>query len=222
MRKLAFALVPFLACTICAVAYAQEATPRLPVLVVDLHGTFPAFPQDSRLAASRGLNEVELPGRGLGVDVGVHLYPLKWRAVTLGIGGNIMAGRSNAAPSASSLAAAAAAGLPTLRDVAERFTVVAPQISLNFGSGNGWSYLSGGLGRSTWSIVPEGQPEGLADQQSLKTLNYGGGARWFAKKRLAFSLDVRFYAVNPGLPQGEFPGSPRTTLLVIGAGVSLK
>ena len=32
----------------------------------------------------------------------------------------------------------------------------------------------------------------------LKTINYGGGARWFAKAHVAFSFDVRFYAINPG------------------------
>ena len=36
-----------------------------------------------------------------------------------------------------------------------------------------------------------------ADQQRVETINYGGGARWFIKPRLAFSIDVRFYAVSP-------------------------
>ena len=49
-----------------------------------------------------------------------------------------------------------------------------------------------------------------------------GGGRWFAKKHVAFSFDVRFYAINPGPPNGRFVGSPRTTLLVIGGGVSVK
>ena len=64
----------------------------------------------------------------------------------------------------------------------------------------------------------------------LKTINYGGGARWFIKPHVAFSFDVRFYAINPGtagtaLIQGvltPFDGTPRTALLIIGAGLSLK
>ena len=36
------------------------------------------------------------------------------------------------------------------RPVTERFTHLAPELSFNFGTGNGWSYLSGGIGRSTW------------------------------------------------------------------------
>ena len=68
----------------------------------------------------------------------------------------------------------------------------------------------------------QGQENAPADDEPLKTINYGGGARWFAKKHLAFSFDVRFYAIDPGTPYFGFPGSPRATLLIIGAGVSVK
>jgi hypothetical protein len=49
------------------------------------------------------------------------------------------------------------------------------------------------------------------------------------KSHLAFSFDVRLYAVSPGTPEpgfffngGPAPGSPRTKLMIIGAGVSVK
>ena len=69
----------------------------------------------------------------------------------------------------------------------------------------------------------EGQEGFPAGFEKLKTINDGGGARWFMKTHLAFSFDVRFYAINPGTPffAGAL-GSPRTTLLVIGAGVSVR
>jgi hypothetical protein len=143
----------------------------------------------------------------------VHFYPLRWRAMTFGIGGEFTAGRSRQTP---------AAGVEFVRPAEERFVSIAPQLSFNFGTGNGWSYISGGLGQSTWSIVPEGQEAFPPDSERLKTINYGGGARWFMKSHLAFSFDVRFYAINPGTPYFGFPGSPRTTLMVIGAGISVK
>jgi hypothetical protein len=59
------------------------------------------------------------------------------------------------------------------------------------------------------------------DDERIKTINYGGGARWFIKPHVAFSFDVRFYAINPS-SSGAFAASPRTTLVVIGAGVSVK
>ena len=197
------------------VAHAQEPPPIGP-FVVDVHATFPLFPDDLQLARSRGLNQVELPGLGLGADVGVHLYLLKWRAITFGIGGKLTLTRAHAAPPT-------VTGQPSFgRPVTERFTSIAPQLSFNFGSGAGWSYLSGGIGQSTWSIVPDGAAARTADAERLKTINYGGGARWFAKPHLAFSVDVRFYAIDPGSPQPAVLGSPRTTLIIAGAGISVK
>ena len=116
---------------------------------------------------------------------------------------------------------------PKLREVVHAdfhdFTSIAPQLSLNFGNGYGWSYLSGGIGQATWSLVPEGATAAAADEEKIKTINYGGGARWFKKKHIGFSFDIRFYAINPGTPtSAHLVGSPRTRLLVIGAGVSVK
>jgi hypothetical protein len=195
-------------------AAAQDPPPRIGPFVVDLHATVPRFPQDAQLAASRGMGVSELPGSGLGLQIGVHVYPIRWRGVTFGVGGEFATGRARQTPTAAQT---------SLRPATERFTTVAPQLSFNFGSGTGWSYISGGLGQSTWAVVPQGQEGFPADSEKLKTINYGGGARWFMKTHLAFSFDVRFYAINPGTPffAGAL-GSPRTTLLVIGAGVSLK
>ncbi len=201
--------------------HAQEAPPRIGPFVVDLHGTIPRFPTDDQLLAqSRGMALAELPGSGLGLQVGVHLYLLRWRAVTFGVGGELAASRARQTPAALP-AEAIAAGIQPVRPAEESFTSIAPQLSFNFGTGHGWSYLSGGMGQSIWSIVPEGQDDYPPDTDRLKTINYGGGARWFIKAHLAFSFDVRFYAINPGSAY-TFSQSPRTTLLVVGAGVSVK
>ncbi|HEY6211081.1 MAG TPA: hypothetical protein VIW45_02300 [Vicinamibacterales bacterium] len=197
-------------------ALAQEPPPKIGPFVLDLHGTVPQFPQDLFLAESRGLTSIaELPGSGLGIQVGLHVYLVKWRAITFGIGGELTAGRSSQTPPEGSGNAA----------TTERFRSIAPQLSFNFGSGHGWSYISGGIGQSTWFLEPAGQDALAPDEEYLKTINYGGGARWFAKPHLAFSFDVRFYAINPGTQfyaQLGLPGSPRTTLLIVGAGVSVK
>jgi hypothetical protein len=94
-------------------------------------------------------------------------------------------------------------------------------VSLNFGNGSGWSYLSVGLGQTTWSLATDDLIDYPPNGDKLKTLNYGGGARWFIKPHVAFSFDVRFYAISPGFDY-IFPATPRTRLLIIGAGVSLK
>ena len=182
----------------------------------DLHGSLPGFPSDNQqLSDSRGLLLQELPGRGLGLHAGAQVYLLKWKAVTFGVGADLTVARAHQDP-------------PQItadyygRAVTERFAHVAPELSFNFGDGDGWSYLSGGIGPATWSVVPDGEPPQAPDTERLQTINYGGGARWFIKRHLAFSLDVRFYAINPSTPLPNRPSGPRTTLLSIGAGVSLK
>jgi hypothetical protein len=204
---------------VCAVlrpvdARGQEPPPRIPIVAIDLHVTVPRFPSDAAVADSRSMTVAELPGRGLGLHGALTFYPIKWRVVTFGIGGEVTANRSRSQPPASN---------PGLRGAEEKFLSAAPQLSFNFGSGRGWSYLSGGIGLSQWSLIPDDRVEPFpGDTERLKTINYGGGARWFAKPHLAFSFDVRFYAINPGSPYLGNPGSPRTRLLIVGAGVSFK
>ena len=118
-------------------------------------------------------------------------------------------------------AVATVAGVMPLRPAEERITSLSPQLSINFGNGSGWSYLSVGLGQTTWFLAPSDLGDYLPNDDKLKTLNYGGGGRWFIKPHLAFSFDVRFYAINPGFAD-LYPATPRTTLLIIGAGISLK
>jgi hypothetical protein len=194
---------------------AQDPPPRIGPFVFDIHATIPLFPNDlPQLAESRSLKLPELPGRGFGGQIGVHVYLLRWRALTVGVGGEAMVARASSAPPAD---------LQTeLRAVDEQLVSASPQLSFNFGTGKGWSYLSGGVGRSVWSLHEAGLIAGDADVEPRQTINYGGGARWFIKNHLAFSLDVRFYEIQPGTPVFPLPGSPRTRLLIIGAGISLK
>jgi hypothetical protein len=196
-------------------AAAQDPPPKIGPFAIDVHGTVPRFSNDQQLADSRGLFTRELPGSGLGVHASATVYVFTWKAVTFGLGGDVTVARSHNGPEPIS---------PTVtgRAVTERFTHLSPELSFNFGTGDGWSYLSGGIGRTTWSLIPDGELPTTADQEHLETINYGGGARWFITPHVAFSVDARFYAIYPGTPAEGRPGSPRTTLLVVGAGVSLK
>lgn len=193
---------------------AQEPPPRIGPYVVDVRAAFPSFSDNAQLAASRGLNQAELPGIGFGVSGGAHLYLPKLGPVTIGVGAEALIARSRFQPPDTTG--------QTLRAVTERFATAAPQISLNFGNGHGWSYLSAGIGRSKWSIVADGAEPLPVDQTSIRTIDYGGGARWFAKKHLAVSLDVRLYEIDGTPPYGILPGSPRTVLLVISGGIATK
>jgi hypothetical protein len=214
MRQLALAIL-FVAAIDVSRAGAQGPPPPIGPFVVDLHASFPGFPNDSQpLADSRSVqNLASLPGRGIGAQLGVHYYFLHWKAITFGIGGELMVARATTSASDPST---------SLIPMEERIVTAAPQISFNFGTGRGWSYLSGGVGRSVWALHETGLEPSAADVEPLSTFNYGGGARWFIKKHVAFSFDARFYAIQAGTPIDPQPGSPKTTLFIVAAGVSLK
>src|SRR4051794_31376458 len=207
LAAMVFAMVP------ARTADAQDAPPPIGPFAIDLHVIMPRFPDDPNLAASRGLTEAELPGAGLGFTVGGHVYFARVRAVTLGGGGELVAARSSAAADTASGAT---------RGVTETVTAFSPQLSLNFGNGNGWSYLSGGISALTWSVVRQGAVHLSIDDERRRTINYGGGARGFGRKPLAFSLDARFYDIPAGTPQPGITASPRARLFVIGAGISVR
>ena len=114
-------------------------------------------------------------------------------------------------------------------EVAALLTTVSPQISVNFGSRDGWSYLSAGVGRT--SIATRTSPFADADREDgidpglllehdgFSSFNLGGGARWFVKSRLAFSFDVRFHMLGSGSSE---PATPGKTLIGASVGVSLR
>ena len=167
------------------------------MVVVDLHASIPEFPSDD--VGSGGQPEHE-PCRAAGARARradrLHLYPLNTRIVTFGLGGELV-DRPRAADAGGRRHRLRVASRCAPSE--ERITSLSPQLSLNFGNGSGWSYLSAGLGADDMvarhrRICVDYPP----NSDRLKTLNYGGGARWFIKPHLAFSFDVRFYAISPG------------------------
>ena len=211
-------------------ASAQTVSPPIGRFVLDVRATFPQFGSDRQLAESRGLRDIQLPGAGLGVDAGAHVYVFRWKAITFGLGTQVTFAQSRSSQSTTD-------DQPprTLSGVTERFSSIAPQISFNFGKADGWSYISGGIGISAWTVIPDGGFARPPDMERVRATNCGGGARWFLTPHIAFHFDVRFYGIYPGTPdptaylgspdptaQLTRPGSPRTTLLIVGTGVSIK
>lgn len=203
-------------------ASAQQVEPIGP-FVVDLRGSLARFGQNALVAQELQVTPDRLPSNGLGVEIGGHVYVLRWRAITFGIGGSVHLSRARAGPPPveppSDPPDPDAMEPPPPTAIETRFVAFAPQISFNFGSGRGWSYVSGGIAPTRLSILPEGAPR---PDRSSKTINYGGGARWFARPHLAFTFDVRFYAISPLAGEPGLPAQPRMTLLVFSAGVSIK
>ncbi len=208
-------------------AWAQKQDPPGP-FVIDVRGAFAGYSPTSVLSAPFNLNKGQMPARGLGAELGASVYPLRTRRITVGIGANYLLSRANKVPDP--------VALPKDPTVRERFETFGTQLSLNFGSKQGWSYISGGLGSSrraiqvfpvtttttggTTTTTQSDEPLTAKGSRS-KTINYGGGARWFASSHVAFGFDLRWYAVNPSIATTTVPALPRQTLFVANAGISI-
>lgn len=204
-----------------APALAQRRDPIGPY-AFDLRGTFAKYKLQPSVATDLAVQPENLPTRSIGLVAGVHWYPLHAGQVTLGIGGQVAVARGSRTlepkPTTGSAAAQPTAATPT---VLRHFRSIAPEVSLNFGHRNGWSYVSGGLGRSQLFLERADRPVGSAPGR--KTIHYGAGARWFVNHHLAVSLDLRWYAVSPQ-PASPATGieQPRTTFLVLSGGIALR
>jgi hypothetical protein len=196
-----------------------NAQAREPVgpFVADVRIGLPGFKDDAAVAAAIGVATADMPGRGLGLALGAHWYPVGNSRLALGVGGEILASGASRQPEPPE------SGMPVADPVGvrTRFWTVSPQVSLNFGSSRGWSYLSGGIGWGGFRTEREDAP--VADGVSRpRVLNYGGGARWFAREHLAFAVDLRFYAVSAQEATTGRPAYPSMTLMVFSAGVAIK
>ena len=196
------------------VASAQPATLPGP-FVVDARGVFSSVGRSEELAAPRGLTSGELPKTVLGLDVGAHVYPLR-RKVTVGLGASLLMVGGTQTPGPPEEGAVDAPVTPG--EFAVR--AIVPQVSLNFGSGRGWSYLGAGLG---FSKMKAGRADSdLEYSPQLLTLNLGGGARWFVSEHVAFNIEGRYYRLAAKELEAGYVGNPVVTMFVVAAGVSFK
>ena len=153
-----------------------------------------------------------------GITAGAHWYPIRLRRLTFGVGVEYARAADTRTVMITDEETDEQTEGPTLTT---SFTSFSPQLSLNFGRDEGWSYLSAGMG--TARITTERVDAPLTDPADrTRALNYGGGARWFNSPRMAFTFDVRFYAISPRPATATVPGYPRAKFMVLSAGVAFR
>jgi hypothetical protein len=178
--------------------------------VVDVRGATSGVPKDVAFYPTQTATVV--PARGFGLDFGGHIYVLTLGPARVGLGANILVLRATATEQVAS---------PTT-DSAQRLILkmrtIAPQISANFGSRDGWSYLSAGVGVASITTRAEGPVDGEQKSGRLRSVNFGGGARWFLTPRVAFGFDVRGHKIAA---DGDGP-TPPVTAVAVSAGLSMR
>jgi hypothetical protein len=212
-----------LVCLAIAVPAAAQPEQKEPIgrFAADIRGIFARHKAEPSVANDLEVTPTNLPSRSVGLAAGAHVYPWRGKKFALGLGGELVIGRGSR-----SVETLGSDGKPTTPPtksptVRRHFTSIAPEISLNFGHRNGWSYISGGMfGRSKLYVDRADAPAANAPQR--KTLNYGGGARWFTSEHLALSVDFRWYSVAEQPAAAGIVLQPRTTLLVLSGGIGIK
>ena len=189
--------------------------PPLTVFVVDARGTWAALKQEQSVASALAIDVNQLPSRGLGIVLGAHVYPIRLKSVAVGVGAEWLRVRGSNTVEA---AGEDAVDGPVVKT---RWNHFSPQASVNFGGRDGWSYLTVGLGRSALTTEREDLPQEDAES-AARTLNYGGGARWFVNKHAAFTFDLRWYSVNAQEAADGRIAMPKTRMRVLSAGISIR
>jgi hypothetical protein len=204
-----------------AMAASASAQQQEPIghFVVDLRGNFARHKVEPDIAKGLEVENTNLPVRSLGLAAGAHFYPWRTGKLTLGVGGEFALARGSRTLDLLAEDGVTKTKSPTVR---RHFTSFAPEVSLNFGHRNGWSYISGGMfGRA--KVYADRLDKPATGAPMRKTLNYGGGARWFTTDHVAFSVDFRWYSIAEQPPTTTgIVFQPRTTLLMLSGGIAIK
>jgi hypothetical protein len=178
-----------------------------------------------------------VPARGFGIEVGAHVYLLNIGPSRLGLGASYVGVRAvTKAPPSSTTTPGTGTAPPVGQSLQLDMRTLAPHVSFNFGSGDGWSYVSGGLATTTVVTRTTGSITGRRESDRLNGLSVGGGARWFLASHIAFSFDVRLHRLSSGTagPIEETPPpanppamaasapTPSMTFIAVSAGFSFK
>ncbi|HKH72903.1 MAG TPA: hypothetical protein VKA59_16210 [Vicinamibacterales bacterium] len=169
---------------------AQSLTPGPPgpIFVVDVRGATSGIPTSIGLYPTVP-DGGSVPSRGFGYDVGGHVYLFNLGSARVGVGVSVTGVRG------------------TATDAMATMNIVAPQLSFNFGSSDGWSYLSIGAGIGRVDAEATG---------SSSALNAGGGARWFITRHLGVGFDLRLHRIAA---DGDIMGDSMTFAASVGFSV---
>jgi hypothetical protein len=233
---IAVAIAAFLAST---PAVAQSSPSRPGSYVIDIRAPMSGLPSTSAFHPALPADAL-VPKRGFGLGLGGHIYVASLGVATIGLGIDVLRVRGTAATPAAATTmttptttttSSTSTAMPTSAlstvdpvEVATTMTAIAPQLSFNFGTREGWSYLSGGYGAAEVRTAASGTSLDLLpgkvmlvrDDGRAAAINYGGGARWFIRDRVAVGFDLRFHRL------AAIGTRPSTKFSVVSVGLSVR
>jgi opacity protein-like surface antigen len=175
-----------------APASAQTPGPGAPgPYVIDLRGALASFPATGTFYPTVPAGTV-VPSRGFGLDVGAHVYPLSLKRARVGVGASLLVARGTT----TSADAGTTDPLQRIPDMTTTARLVSPQLSINFGTRDGWSTISAGYDAGRLTSRASGSVDAEGESGTLTGFNVGGGARWFISSRFAVGFDIRWHSLS--------------------------
>ena len=205
-------------------AVAQGREP-LPWFAIDLHAASVGLPTAEGWIPVAVIGDTPLPGRAFGVSAGATAYPFKLGIMTFGFGAAIASGSGRGEALTIGVGSGSTATTIVTPVFRTKALHVIPQVSINFGHKLGWSYLSAGVGTSRINASADASPttpQVTFPETWNQALNFGGGARWFMKRRLGAGFDVRFIKLSTRAASGDIPSARRTQMVTFTAGITLQ
>jgi hypothetical protein len=196
-----------------AASHAQGLAPHPPgPYVIDIRGVSLSAPRTFNFYPALPPGTV-IPARGFGLASGAQVYPFSLGSHKVGVGALVLLSRGLASTPATASTTTPDETTPdettvaAAPDVIVTSRVVLPELSLNFGTARGWSYIAFGAG--PLHIRTEAVGEGELTTSRL-TVSAAGGARWFVTDHLGVGFELRLLTLA------------RRTLLAASVGFSLK
>ncbi len=199
-----------------APAFAQQIGPPGPY-VLDVRGATMGLPDAAEFFPPVTAAAL-IPGRAFGLDAGAHVYVASLGPARVGLGADLLWLRGTTASQEIQVASGSSAIVNVGPAIHMTVKSLVPQVSFNFGSRGGWSYLSGGMGRATivTTTIPSTGEQTARLSGPLNAISVGGGARWFVTPRLGVGFDIRMHKFAPG------KATPGATVLSVSVGFSLR
>jgi hypothetical protein len=194
---------------------AAQGVPAAPgPYVIDVHGTSSGLPQGAAFLPPVSA-AAPVPARGAGFGVGAHVYAFRLGSARLGFGASLMNVRGEAVAPRATPSASTSTTPERPPGIRVDMRTLAPQVSFNFGTADGWSYLSAGVG-VTEIVARTIDLDVRRETGRLMTVNAGGGARWFLTRHIAVGFDIRLHRVAAAETM------PAAMLFAVGGGISLR
>jgi hypothetical protein len=212
-------------CALTSTAAAAQEREPLPLFAADLHAASVGLPTAEGWIPVPVIGDTPFAGRGLGFSGGATVYPFKAGIITFGFGTSISMAKGKGEALEIQTGSGNAVVIVTTPVMRTGVFNVIPQISFNFGHKLGWSYVSAGVGTTRVNARSDATatlPSVVLPDTWNQALNFGGGARWFMKRRFGAGFDVRFVKLGSRAASGDRPAAKRTQMITFSAGITVQ